>query len=110
MTQITWVPAQAAATTGKSTLVAATTGYAQILPEWAPDIMYLPTTTVVDYNVYVMAATTTTAGMRAGTIRQLHVRGWRKHGGRQYVALDGESGTFSKVTLAYMAVGELVRT
>lgn len=109
MTQITWLPGAAASTTVRGGI--ATTGYAQLLPLYAPDIQYLPTTTYAAFNVIVQNVSGATAlGVGEGAAVTMHVRGWRKHGGRQYVALDGETTTGTLITLTYDAVNEMVRT
>lgn len=110
MTQITWIPGANAATTARG--CTATTAYAQLLPLYAPEIQYLPTTTYAAFNAIItnVVGDTTTIGLGAGGTRALHVREWRKHGGRQYVAFDGETTTATKITLTYDAVNEMVRT
>ena len=109
MTQITWIPGAGAATTARGGT--ATTGYAQLLPIWAPDIMYLPTTTYATFNAIVTNVhSATSLGMSPGEMTELHVRAWRQHGGRQYVSFDGETTLITQITMTYDAVNELVRT
>jgi len=108
MVQISWVPEAAAATTTVG--ATATTGYAQILPSWAPDIAALPATTSATWQALVQAAySATTMGMTPGQVRPTKIAGWRKKGGHTYVAFDCETGTGTKITLTYRAVGELIR-
>ena len=108
MVQISWIPAAAATTTTVG--ATATTGCAQILPSWAPDIAALPTTTSVTWQALVQAVhSATTMGMTPGQVRTAKVVAWRKKGGHTYVAFNCETGTETKITLTYRAVGELVR-
>ena len=109
MTQITWIPGANASTQVRGD--AATTADAQLLPIWAQDIQDLPTTTYAEFNAIVTNIdNATTLGMSPGEMRELHVRNWRKHGGRQYVTFDGETTTLTQITMTYGAVNELVRT
>jgi len=111
MTQITWIPGAGAPTTVRGVPASATTGNAQLLPIWAPDIQYLPTTTYAEFNAIITNVNATSVFLLTpGEIRELHVRAWRKHGGRQYVAFDGETSADTQITMTYAAVNELLRT
>ena len=108
MVQISWIPEAAAATTTVG--ATATTGYAQILPSWAPDIAALPTTTSVTWQALIQGVGSgTTLGLRHGQVRTAKVVAWRKKGSHTYVAFNCETGTQTKITLTYRAVGELIR-
>ena len=107
MVQISWIPAAAATTTTVG--ATATTGCAQILPSWAPDIAALPTTTSVTWQALIQVVSTTSMGVTPGKVKTAKVVAWRKKGGHTYVAFNRETGTETKITLTYRAVGELIR-
>lgn len=109
MTQLSWIPGANASTQARGD--AATTADAQLLPLYAPEIQYLPTTTYAAFNAVIQNISgVTTLALGMGATRALHVRNWRKHGGRQYVTFDGETTTSTRITMTYAAVNELVRT
>lgn len=95
---------------------AITTGNVQVLPEWAPPIQYMGTTT--PWNVLVTSATTgDVAGGASGRVRRLHVRTYGRRaslysGGECFCVRDRiEAGANKRPLLivTYRALGEVVR-
>lgn len=97
-----------AASTYKTGVVPSTS-YSVLLPEDAPDIAYLPTTTPYQpYKAILFVGTTTASGTNVGTHRS-KVRRWLKKNDATHICLGEEVDVNCVVLLKYRAVGELVR-
>jgi hypothetical protein len=93
-----------------------TTGGVQVLPEWAPPIQYIGTTT--PWNVIAWSATTgDVVADASGRARRLHVRTYGRratlYSGAECVAVRDriEAGSTKRpmLVITYRALGEVVR-
>jgi len=99
---------RATVTVSATTTAGATTGDWLDIPEWAPDIDYIPTGTLADNPDWVQFVEPT-AGTTSQDV-QVQATGMGQYTARKVVLDDLAVPQYDKVTLCYREAGALVRT
>ena len=101
---------RATATVSATTTAGATTGDWLDIPEWAPDIDYIPTGALSANKDWVQFVEPTDAPDTTTTNTLFKATGMGKYTARKVVINNLAIAQYEKVTLCYREAGDLVRT
>ena len=93
-----------------TTTADATTGDWLDIPEWAPDIDYIPTGALAANQDWVQFTEATDAPETSTSNTLFNATGMGKYTARKVVINNLAIGQYEKVTLCYREAGALVRT